>query len=511
LSPMYGLSHVIQTDELAQIAFDSLRERICVLDSNGTIVLTNQTWTQSARENGGNSNRCGPGVNYLRICRTAAGPFSERAAEAATGIETVLRGAAPQFTLDYPCPAPSRNAWFRLVARPLRQPHCGAVVLHSEITNQVALAEKLRRTQAHYSALLENPVDAATVLAEHGNIRYQSPASEGVLGMRPEEMVGHPMLEFVHPDDVETLRGLLRKCLRHPHIKHRCEYRFRCRSGSWRTVESVGRKLLSNPGGEIVLNTRDVTDQRMVEKTLLAKQDALVRGRADLEALAARLFREREEERHLVAVQLNGKLNQRLAAMSLQAAHLGARADDGNQLQALQDCIASLGRDLHHLGGDLYPAMLDHFGLAVALRDYCAEFTCKQGIPVNYVHRGISTRLPLHTASTLYRVAEEALANIARHAHAQQAWVTLSRNAKGLRLAIHDDGAGFDPAAADPGSGLGILAMRERLRAVNGSLAIRSRPGAGTEVVARALLSSAGNQACAPVARNVIVDPLDEH
>jgi PAS domain S-box-containing protein len=508
---MYALSQVVHPDELVQIAFDSLRERICVLDRDGSIVLTNQAWSQSARENGASPDRCGLRVNYLRVCRIATGPFSERGLEAAMGIETVLRGAAPHFTLDYPCPSPSRKAWFRLIARPLRRPHGGAVILHSEITSQVLLAEKLRRTQAHYSALLENPVDAATVLAADGNIRYQSPASEGVLGIRPEELVGHPIFEFVHPDDSDTVRGLLRDCLRYPHLKHRCEYRFRNRNGSWRMLESIARKLLFNPEGGIILNSRDITHQKMAEKTLLAKQDALVRNREELEALAARLFRKQEEERRRVAAQLNGNLTQTLAAMSLQVAHLAAPAAAPGQSHALQECIASLGHYLHDLAGSLHPAMLDHLGLAVALRDYCAEFTRKQGIPVNHVHRGISTRLPLHTTSILYRIAEEALANVARHAHANQAWVTLSRTAKGIRLTIRDDGAGFDPAAVAPGSGLGILAMRERLRAVKGSLSIRSRRGGGTDVVALAPLSTAGNQPRAAIARNVVVDPLDQH
>jgi signal transduction histidine kinase len=190
---------------------------------------------------------------------------------------------------------------------------------------------------------------------------------------------------------------------------------------------------------------------------------------------------------------------------------MAARAATAGQSHALQECVASLGRDLHHLAGALYPATLDHLGLAVAVREYCAEFTRKEGIPVNYVHRGISARLPGRTASTLYRIAEEALANVAKHAQANRAWVTLSRTAKGTRLTVRDDGAGFDPAALEPGSGLGILAMRERLRAVKGSLSIRSRPGAGTEVVTLAPLSSAGNQPRAAIPRNVVVDPLDQH
>jgi PAS domain S-box-containing protein len=508
---MYALSQVVQPGELVQVAFDSLREGICVLDRDGWIVVTNRTWSHFTQENGPSLGRCGPGVNYLQVCRTAKGPFAKRACEAAIGIESVLRGADPQFTLDYACPSASRKAWFRLIARPLRQPASGAVLLHSEITSQVLLAEKLRRTQAHYSALLENPMDAATVLAANGNVRYQSPASEGILGIRPEELVGRPIFEFVHPDDAEAVRRLLRACVRYAHCKHPCEYRFRNRDGSWRMLESIARKLLSDPEGGIILNSRDITHQKIAEKTLQAKQEALVRSREELEALAARLFREQEEERRWVAAELNGSLSQRVASMSLQAAHMPGRQAAAEQSNVLQGCVASLGRDLHHLAGVLHPATLDHFGLAVALRECCAEFTRVEGIPVNYVHRGISARLPRSTAATLYRIAEEALANVAEHAHANRAWVTLSRTAKGIRLAVRDDGAGFDPAAVEPGTGLGVLAMRERLRAAKGSLSIRSRHGAGTEVVALAPLLSAGNQPCAAIPRNVVVDPLNQH
>jgi PAS domain S-box-containing protein len=258
------------------VAFDSLRERICVLGRDGAIVATNHAWNQSARENGATPARCGPGVNYLQVCRTAAGPFAERALEAAIGIETVLLGACPQFSLDYPCPSPARNAWFRLIARPLRNGHAGAVVLHSEITTHVLLAEKFRHAQTHCRALSENPVDIATVLAPDGVIRYQSPASDGVLGIRPEELAGHAIFEFVHPDDSDAIRKLLRDSLRYPHRKHFCEYRFRNRDGSWRYVGRRRPETPLRPGRRrIILNSRDITHRKLAEQSLLAKQDAL--------------------------------------------------------------------------------------------------------------------------------------------------------------------------------------------------------------------------------------------
>jgi PAS domain S-box-containing protein len=483
---MYALSHVIQPDELVQAAFDSLREPICVLDRDGSIVATNHAWNQSARENGADPRRCGLGVNYLQVCRAATGPYAAHALEAALGIGAVLRGTASQFALDYPCPSPLRKAWFRLSVRPLRPPSQGAIIQHTEISHQIALAETLRRTRAYYGALLENPVQVATVLAADGTVRYQSPASESVLGVRAAELAGRPIFEFIHPDDWDAVRQVLRACLRYPRRKQLCECRFRSRDGSWRVLESVASNLHSDPGGGIILNSRDITDQKLAEKTLLARQAALVRDRDDLEALAARLFRNREEERRRVATELNGKLSQRLASMSLQAAHMAPGAAAAGQLHALEKSIAGLGSDFHQLGSALYPGLLDHFGLAVALREYCAEFTRREAIPIHYVHRGISARLPIQVAVALYRVAEEALANVARHAHANQARLTLSRASTGLRLTIRDNGAGFNPGAVGPGAGLGILAMRERLRDVKGSLSIRSRPGGGTEVVALA-------------------------
>jgi PAS domain S-box-containing protein len=507
---MYALSEALQPGDLVRMAFDSLREGICVLDRDGSVVLTNQTWGRRAGEDCGGLSRCGPGLNYLQVCRTATGPLSERAFEAATGIETVLRGTVPQFVLDYACNSNSRKAWFRLIVRPLRRPPSGAVILHSEITSHVLMAEQLRRTRAHYDALLENPVDAATVLAANGDIRYQSPASEGIFGVRPEELVGRPIFEFVHPDDAGAVHELLRGCLRYAHRKHTCETRFRNRDGSWRTLECIGRKLLSDSEGGIILNSRDITNKKIAEKTLQAKQDALARDRQELEALAARLFREQEEERQRVAAELHGRLSQRVALMGLQASRMAARTAAG-ETHVLQDCVASLDRDLHHLADALHPATLDQLGLAVALREYCAEFSQRNGISVNYIHRRISARLPGRTASTLYRVAQEALGNVAKHSLATHAWVTLSRTAKGIRLAIRDDGSGFDPGGVEAGSGLGILAMRERLRAVSGSLSIRSRQGTGTEVAAVAPLLPAGNQACAAIPGEVVVDPLDQH
>ncbi len=493
---------------LIGIVFNSLHERICALDRDGAIILTNEAWNRFAIDNGGDPKACGIGANYLRLCRSAKGAFSECALEAALGIDAVLSGDSSQFTLDYPCHSPSHKAWYRLAVRPLRPPQPGVLVVHSEITNHARAKQRLRRVEAQFGALWENSLHVATVMAADGVVQYQSPASERVLGVTAETMVGHSIFDFVHTDDCNRIRKLMRACQRYPHLKHSCIYRLRNPGGSWRIVESTASNRMAQGNRGIILNSRDLSSRNESEQALTEAQNALRRDLQDLEDLTSRLFRKQDEDRRRMAGEVNGALSRRLGTLSLHAAHLTSSVDLAAQARALIDSIAGLETELRQLSSELYPPMLEHFGLAVALRSYCTEFEQKKGITVSYTHRGISTSIPTLIAAALYHVAEQALDNIAEHAQARHAWVNLSRGAKGIRLSVRDGGVGFSPSLPE-GPGLGILAMRERLRAVKGSLSIRSSPGHGTEVTAVCSMA-AGNQASAAVAGDVVIDPLDQ-
>ena len=475
----------MRAEELSQVALDSLPDHVCVLDRSATIILTNRAWDRFALANGGDPRRCGRGVDYLAVCRTAMGEFSEDALPAAKGIEDVLRGAALSFALDYACPSPLITAWFRLTVTPLHPSRDGVVIAHTEITSQAQLGERLRRVEERYKALAENRGNATTVLELNGTIHYLSPASESVFGYRNEELARHNFLGFVHPDDESALRKLLENCRYEPEISHRGAYRFKDKDGVWRTIECVARKLRAGPPGRMVLNSRDVTITKRAERTLRAKQAALARRREELDVLVARLLRAQEEERRRTAAELREGVGQRLELLSSLAAELASSPSlDAGQLSALCEGIGSLSGTLQTLAHQLYPPMLDQLGLAVALREYCGEFARRENIAVSYTHREIPSRLSSAVVATLYRVAEEALANVAKHGRTRHAWVTLSQTTRGIRLVVRDEGAGFDPAALEPGSGTGILGMRERLHAIKGTLRIRAAPGQGAEIAA---------------------------
>ncbi len=484
---MYALSQATPPAELSLLALDSFPERICVLDRGGWIIFANRAWNHNEDDSIGRV-RSGVGANYLWVCRSAIDTLADRAWRVAKGIEAVLREAIPQFTVDYSRTTASGQAWFRLLARPLRAAGAGAVVVQSEITGQVAFADKLRRTQKYCDVMIANPMETATILGAGNIVRYQSPASEAVLGLSPSELLGRQIFEFVHPEDAAAVRQHLRDCRLGAPAKGPCEYRFRNKDGSWRNVESAGRRISSSE--DVVLNSRNITHQKLAEEALRTGQAALELRRDELQGLAARLFGEQERQHRALAAELN-YLSQRLASMALEAPNLAKRDSAG--ACGLRDCVASLGRDLHQIADALHPLQLDNLGLAAALRDYLDRFARAHGITVHFHHRGISAWLPPHTAVTLYRIAEKALSNAAKHANAEQVWVTLSRNTHGLRLVVRDDGSGYNPADIQPGLGLGLLAIRERLRDIQGSLSTRSRAGGGTELVIVAPLTSTGN------------------
>ncbi len=157
------------------------------------------------------------------------------------------------------------------------------------------------------------------------------------------------------------------------------------------------------------------------------------------------------------------------------------------KLEALSD---GLMRDVHRLAWELHPAALDDLGLETALRRYTDDWSEASGVPVDLHSRGVSVhRLPLELETTLFRVTQEALTNVARHANAKRVSLLLERRPGLVSLILEDDGTGFDVSDAfqvlAASSKLGLLGMRERVALAGGTLDIESRRGAGTTLFVR--------------------------
>jgi signal transduction histidine kinase len=242
--------------------------------------------------------------------------------------------------------------------------------------------------------------------------------------------------------------------------------------------------------GEIFTNA---LARKRADEALRSRELSLRQTREGLRKLAARLLHAQEEERRRIAREMHDDWTQRLALLGIDLAklekHLGARETALPLLRAMQEQLVSLSEDVHALSRQLHPSILDDLGLVEALRSECASFARREGIGVVYTPQEVPTNLPKDVALCVYRVAQEALRNLAKHAAVNEAWVALEATGQDLLLRVEDKGVGFDPAVGHAQPGLGLSSMEERVRLIQAQLSVSSAPGQGTTVEVRVPLA----------------------
>jgi signal transduction histidine kinase len=240
------------------------------------------------------------------------------------------------------------------------------------------------------------------------------------------------------------------------------------------------------------LETLAATVRESRRAALNLMEDALD-SRCRAEALNAELQHEissQEQERARLARDLHDEFGQNLTACRLLLTQLtgGEASGHAAALQRLDDLTNQMAKDLHRVSIGLRPTALDDLGLATVLEGYLGEWSSMTNIPVS-VHIGeLSRRLPSETATAVYRIIQEALTNVAKHARAQTVSVIVEQKDGTLSAIVEDDGVGFDleaSAASPRGSGLGLRGMHERAVLTHGELQIESAPGQGTSVYLR--------------------------
>jgi PAS domain S-box-containing protein len=233
----------------------------------------------------------------------------------------------------------------------------------------------------------------------------------------------------------------------------------------------------------------DELEQRVEERTAALQESemALTASQGELRKLAGDLLTAQEAERRSFARELHDDLTQRLAILALDVDALGREhsevpASMRQQLRELQSRIADIASSAQGMARRLHPSILDDLGLVKALKAECAHFSSREGIHVSFEHRDVPATLPRTLSLCLYRIAQESLRNIGKHAASPDAVVDLAGDGNGqICLTVEDHGGGFSTAQVD-GRGLGLVSMRERARLVGGTCAVHSEPGQGTKV-----------------------------
>jgi PAS domain S-box-containing protein len=351
-----------------------------------------------------------------------------------------------------------------------------------DVTERETAQEQVRDSDAAVRTLLETAPDAVLAHDAEGRIVFVNAAAEAMFGYKRKELVGQP-LAMLFPErfrkrHAEHMAGYFRKP-RTRLMGTGLEILGLRKDGSEFPIEDGLSYFKMKAGTLGVTFIADITARRQSEATMLQNQK-------ELQALTARLLGLQEAGNRDLARELHDDLSQKLAALGMEISTLLQPSVPPESLpgrvRRLSDRINGLAEGVHAMSRRLHPAVLDELGLEAALREECAAFSAQGDIPCEVQSRGVPKSLPADVSLCLYRVAQESLRNIAKHAEATKVRVALSGKKAGITLRVEDTGDGFDLKEVKGKGGLGLISMEERVRLLNGKFTIESHPGEGTTV-----------------------------
>ncbi len=357
-----------------------------------------------------------------------------------------------------------------------------------DITERKRAETQLQGNEERLRLMLESVQEYAIFLLDStGHVASWNTGAKRIKGYDTAEILGQHFSVFYPKEDIAA--GLPEKVLAEALAAGHCEkegWRIRKdRSRFWgNVVISAVRDARGCLLGYVKV-TRDMTDKRRAE-------EAVSQARERLTQLSRQLLEAQELERRRIARETARSTRPVavLLQLNLQTIQELLRAKDmAHTLGESITMVERLHEQARNLSLDLRPSLLDDLGLVPALRWHLDRLAQSSGLSVHFAAGDSVGRYPAEVETSCFRIAQEALANVSRHAQATHVSVNLARDAAGLSLRITDDGTGFDVAAARQqatrGRSMGLLSMEERMKLVGGELLIDSRPAKGTTICAR--------------------------
>lgn len=239
--------------------------------------------------------------------------------------------------------------------------------------------------------------------------------------------------------------------------------------------------------GEIFVNA---LERRQAAEASRENERVLRQNENDLRRLAGRLISAQEEERSHLARELHDDLAQRLAVFAIDVGQIEQQLGDlpepvRETLNEMKKDIVTISQDVHKLSRQIHPSILDDLGLIKAVESECNNFSKREGVEIIFKHENIPTIIPKGISLSLYRIIQEGLTNISKHACANHISVSMKGTGHEALLSVQDDGIGFDFVEVREKPGLGFSSMRERARLIHGDLSISSQPERGTVITVR--------------------------
>jgi len=343
--------------------------------------------------------------------------------------------------------------------------------------------QRVKESEARLAGIIRSAMEAIITVDGEQRVVLFNPMAETLFAWPADQAIGRPLADFIP----ERFRGAHEEHVRRFGVtgvsdrqmgRQRALYAMR-RDGSEFPIEASISQTTDGGTKLYTVMLRDITERARAEETLR-------RSREELQQLSDSILATREEEKRRIARELHDDLGQRLSALKMDVAMLEEDMAEGGPTDSLLAEIAGMNKviddtvaSVRRIASDLRPALLDELGMLPAIEWLASDFSSRYGLEVSV--DGEDAEVPEQTAIAVFRIAQEALSNVVRHADATAVRITLTDGADGLELRVQDNGVGWDkkPSGSGPRKSLGLLGIRERARLLRGTATIESAPGNG--------------------------------
>jgi PAS domain S-box-containing protein len=375
--------------------------------------------------------------------------------------------------------------YVHVVAHALRDESAGIEFVGAvmDVTAAKQAGKTLRESEAYLAEAqrLTHTGSAAWRVAERSAV-YLSEEWYRIYGFDPQQGLSawKDRLQRMHPEDRARVEETKDRAIS-AKSDYEVDHRILLPDGTLKYTHTVGRPVLNASGDveQFVCTMMDVTERKRAAEALAG--------------VSRKLIEAQEQERARIGRELHDDIGQRLAMLAIELQQLREDPPDlpeiCSRMSELQKHTTEIAADIQTMSHELHSSKLEYLGIAAAMRGFCKEFGEQQKVETEFKIADLPKSIPPDISLCLFRVLQESLHNSAKHSGVRHFKVRLWGTSGEIHLSVVDFGSGFDPQVAKKGRGIGLISMEERLKLLNGSLAIDSHPNRGTTVHARLPLS----------------------